>query len=109
AFCLILVACGKKSENSGSGDEQTIKVGASNVPHAIILEQAQPLLEKEGIHLEIITYSDYVLPNVALAEGDIDANYFQHIPFFEETVKENNYNFVNLGSIHLEPMGAYSK
>lgn len=107
AFSFILVACGAKSDTSD--DSSTIKIGASNVPHAMILEQAKPILEEEGINLEIITYSDYVLPNVALEEGDIDANYFQHIPFFEETVEENGYDFVNLGGIHLEPMGAYSK
>ncbi|WP_018658775.1 MetQ/NlpA family ABC transporter substrate-binding protein [Allofustis seminis] len=105
---IVLVACGK----SGSKEEGTstkITVGASNVPHAAILEQAKPLLKEEGIDLEIITYNDYVLPNAALEEGDIDANYFQHIPYFEKNVEEHHYDFVNLGSIHLEPMGAYSK
>ena len=55
------------------------------------------------------TYTDYVLPNKALESGDIDANYFQHVPFFNEAVKENDYDFVNAGAIHLEPVGLYSK
>lgn len=102
----VLVACGSSKKDNDKGEKLT--VGASNVPHAMILEEAKPLLKKEGVDLEIVTYNDYVLPNVALDEKDIDANYFQHIPFFEETIKENNFDFVNMGSIHLEPMGAYS-
>ncbi|MGC3033437.1 MetQ/NlpA family ABC transporter substrate-binding protein, partial [Enterococcus faecalis] len=54
-------------------------------------------------------YSDYVLPNKALESGDIDAIYFQHVPFFNEAVKENDYDFVKAGAIHLEPVGLYSK
>lgn len=86
-----------------------MKVGASPVPHAEILEHVKPLLEKEGVKLEVTTYTDYVLPNKALESGDIDANYFQHVPFFNEAVKENDYDFVNAGAIHLEPVGLYSK
>lgn len=112
---LLLGACGgednqaDKQNNEQSVDQSEITVGASNTPHAEILEFVQPILAEEGIDLKIETYSDYVIPNVALSEGDIDANYFQHIPFFEEAVAENDYDFVNLGAIHLEPMGAFSK
>nr|WP_156907979.1 MetQ/NlpA family ABC transporter substrate-binding protein [Atopococcus tabaci] len=113
---LVLGACGNGGEetadtsaNGGESGEQTIRIGASNVPHAEILEFVAPKLEEEGITLEIETYNDYVIPNVALDEGDLDANYFQHIPFFEEAVAENNYDFVNAGAIHIEPLGAYSQ
>lgn len=109
---LTLVACGNEgsNESSGSGTEETtIKIGASNVPHAEILEFAQPILEEEGITLDITTYNDYVVPNVALDEGEIDANYFQHIPFFEAAVEENGYDFVNAGSIHIEPLAIFSQ
>ncbi|WP_192987783.1 MetQ/NlpA family ABC transporter substrate-binding protein [Carnobacterium mobile] len=113
---LTLAACGSNGSSSDSSsagsskdDTTTIKIGASNVPHAEILEFAEPLLEKEGIKLDITTYNDYVIPNVALDEGDIDANYFQHIPFFESAVAENDYDFVNAGAIHIEPLGLYSK
>ncbi|WP_110928583.1 MetQ/NlpA family ABC transporter substrate-binding protein [Bacillus massiliglaciei] len=108
---VVLAACGnsdEKDSSDGSG-ETTLKVGASNVPHAQILEQAKPILEKEGVKLEIETFQDYVLPNKALAEGDLDANYFQHIPYLESQIKENGYDFVNAGGIHIEPIGVYSK
>ncbi|ARP44007.1 MULTISPECIES: MetQ/NlpA family ABC transporter substrate-binding protein [Geobacillus] len=109
-----LAACGgNKDENAAGGDKGgelvKLKVGASNVPHAEILEQAKPLLEEKGIDLEIITFQDYILPNKALADKDIDANYFQHIPYLEAQMEEHGYNFVNVGGIHIEPIGLYSK
>jgi D-methionine transport system substrate-binding protein len=106
---LALAGCG--SDNSGASEEEssTLKVGASNVPHAIILEQAKPLLEEQGIELEVETYQDYVLPNQDLEAGEIDANYFQHIPYFESQKKEFSYDFANAGGIHIEPIGVYSK
>lgn len=115
---LTLAACGNEgssndsssAETSGSSaEETTIKIGASNVPHAEILEFVQPILEEEGITLDITTYNDYVIPNVALDEGEIDANYFQHIPFFDAAVEENGYDFVNAGAIHIEPLGIFSQ
>ncbi|WHZ31145.1 MetQ/NlpA family ABC transporter substrate-binding protein [Desemzia incerta] len=110
---LLLAACGN-SENAGdtsdgNTEETTIKIGASNTPHAEILEFAAPILEEEGVTLDISTYNDYVVPNVALDEGDLDANYFQHVPFFEAAVAENDYDFVNAGGIHLEPIGLFSQ
>ncbi len=109
-FTLILAACGS-SEDTGSedGDKTKLTVGASNVPHAEILEQAKPMLEEKGIDLEIEVFTDYVMPNKALEDGSIDANYFQHIPYFEQQVEENDYDFVNAGGIHIEPIGVYSK
>lgn len=111
-----LVACGggsSKTDDSKSAgtdkDSSVLKVGASASPHAEILEQVKPILKEEGVDLEIIQFDDYILPNKNLAEGDIDANYFQHIPYFNLQVKENNYDFANAGGIHIEPMGLYSK
>lgn len=110
---LLLAACGNgenaESNSNGNAEETTIKIGASNTPHAEILEFAAPILEEEGIKLDITTYNDYVVPNVALDEGDLDANYFQHVPFFEAAVAENDYDFVNAGGIHLEPIGLFSQ
>lgn len=103
---LLLAACGA---DGATEDETVLRIGATNVPHAEILEFVAPTLEEEGIVLDITTYNDYIIPNVALDEGDIDANYFQHIPFFDEAVAENEYDFVNAGSIHMEPLGAYTK
>ncbi|MEM5017066.1 methionine ABC transporter substrate-binding lipoprotein MetQ [Metabacillus indicus] len=99
-----LAACG------GGEEEKTLKIGASNVPHAEILEEAQPLLEEKGIELDIVPFQDYILPNKSLASEEIDANYFQHIPYLESQMAENkDYDFVNAGGIHIEPIGVYSK
>ncbi|MBU9722174.1 MULTISPECIES: MetQ/NlpA family ABC transporter substrate-binding protein [Bacillaceae] len=88
---------------------ETLVVGASNVPHAEILEFAQPLLEEEGIDLDIVEFTDYILPNIALDEGELDANYFQHIPYLEAQIADHGYDFVNAGGIHIEPIGVYSQ
>ncbi|MBM6618875.1 MetQ/NlpA family ABC transporter substrate-binding protein [Bacillus suaedaesalsae] len=114
---LALAACGTANNESGgsaNGGEEAEKggklvVGASNVPHAEILEQVQPILEEQGIELEIVPFQDYILPNKALADKDIDANYFQHIPYLNAQIAENGYDFVNAGGIHIEPIGVYSK
>ncbi|MGW8427176.1 MetQ/NlpA family ABC transporter substrate-binding protein [Peribacillus simplex] len=117
-FALILVlsialaACGSEKDKSGSDTENEPKklvVGASNVPHAEILEEAKPLLKEKGIELEIETFQDYVLPNKALNDKELDANYFQHIPYLEGQIKENGYDFVNAGGIHIEPIALYSQ
>ncbi|MGM0845824.1 MAG: MetQ/NlpA family ABC transporter substrate-binding protein [Bacillota bacterium] len=112
ASIFTLAACGTSDEGSqGSGGEETqeITVGASNIPHAEILEKAKPILEEDGIELNIDTYQDYVLPNKDLESGDIDANYFQHIPYLESQIADHEYDFVNAGGIHIEPIGVYSK
>ncbi len=101
----VLAACGGAS---GSGGEELV-VGASNVPHAEILEEAKPLLEEKGIELEIETFQDYVVPNKALDNKELDANYFQHIPYLKSQMKEHGYEFENAGGIHIEPIGVYSK
>lgn len=99
---LTLAACGGE-------DSSKLVVGASNVPHAVILEEVKPILEKQGIDLQIETYQDYILPNKDLESGDLDANYFQHIPYFEAQIADNGYDFANAGGIHIEPIGVYSK
>ncbi|AVQ99753.1 methionine ABC transporter substrate-binding protein [Oceanobacillus iheyensis] len=106
---LALAACGGGDEPSSEGDNNTIKVGASSIPHAEILEEAKPLLEEEGITLEVEPYEDYVLPNDDLANGEIDANYFQHIPYLEQTIADTGYELTEIGGIHIEPIGVYSK
>jgi D-methionine transport system substrate-binding protein len=113
AVALVLAACGTSEEKTDGGktEEGTKKlvVGASNVPHAEILEEAKPLLAEKGIELEITPFQDYVLPNQALESGELDANYFQHIPYLNAQIAENGYDFVNAGGIHIEPIGVYSK
>ncbi|MCZ0756581.1 methionine ABC transporter substrate-binding lipoprotein MetQ [Anoxybacillus sp. J5B_2022] len=106
---LALAACGGKDNASGEKETGKLVVGASNVPHAKILKQAKPILKKKGIDLKIVIFQDYILPNKALADKEIDANYFQHIPYLESQKKEYGYDFVNAGGIHIEPIGIYSK
>lgn len=109
AGILTLAACGSEGGSGAEGENTSITVGASNVPHAEILEQVQPILAEQGIELNIEPYQDYVLPNQDLDNGDLDANYFQHIPYLESQIAEFGYDFVNAGGIHIEPIGLYSK
>ena len=119
---LALAACGSKDEGedntetgtNANGDDKPAEVtelviGASNTPHAIILEEAAPILKEKGIEIEIETYQDYVLPNQDLESKDLDANFFQHIPYLEQQITDFGYDFVNAGAIHIEPMAVYSK
>jgi D-methionine transport system substrate-binding protein len=106
-LAISLAACGEKSSGS---DDKTLVIGVSNVPHAEILEHVKKEYEAKGYKLEIKKFQDYVLPNKALAEKEIDANYFQHVPYLEEQEKENkSYKFANAGGVHVEPLGIYSK
>ena len=100
----LLVGCSNRS-----GEDKTIKVGASPTPHAEILEVAKPLLEKQGYSLEVVEFDDYVLPNTSLAEGDLDANYFQHIPYLEQMNSEKDLKLTYTAKVHIEPMGIYSE
>ncbi|MBO8141400.1 MAG: MetQ/NlpA family ABC transporter substrate-binding protein [Firmicutes bacterium] len=86
-----------------------IKVGATPVPHAEILEFIKPALQAEGIQLEIVEFNDYVLPNLALSDGELDANYFQHIPYLETFSADHGLDLAVLVGVHIEPMGLYSQ
>lgn len=86
----------------------TIKVGASITPHSEILEQAKPILEKEGITLEIVPIEDPITPNTGVIEGSLDANYFQHVPYLDQYNLENGSDLVSIGAIHYEPFGIYA-
>ena len=115
SFIVLLAACGggesDKEETKKTEDEGTteIKIGASSTPHAEILEEAKPLLEEKGISLDIEQYQDFVFPNDDLASGELDANYFQHIPYLETTVEDTGEDLDYIAGIHIEPMGVYSK
>ena len=87
---------------------QTLKVGATPRPHAEILNLVKSDLSEVGINLEVIEFTDYVQPNLALAEGDLDANYFQHIPYLENFSKDHRLDLTYTAKVHIEPMGAYS-
>ncbi|MGE6629998.1 methionine ABC transporter substrate-binding lipoprotein MetQ [Bacillus sp. NPDC077027] len=109
AFAGILAACGS-SNNTSDSDNKTITVAASKTPHAEILEEAKPLLKEKGYDLKVKVLSDYKMYNKALSEKEVDANFFQHIPYLNEENKSNkDYNLVSAGAVHLEPFGIYSK
>ena len=105
ALALTLAACGQ-SKPAGEGP---LKVGATAVPHAEILEQVKPILADEGIDLQIVVFNDYVQPNTQLAEGRLDANYFQTKPYLDEFNKARGANLVTVAGVHVEPLGAYSR
>jgi len=134
ALLLVLAGCGSNggnntekngSSNTGNNAEQTqnaeqnsgaseqtekvkLTVGASEVPHSEILNFVKPILEEQGIELEVVVFQDYVQPNVQLFEGGLDANFFQHQPYLDEFNAERNYDLVNVGGVHVEPFGVYS-
>ena len=107
-----LTACGGgsgDSADSGEADaDKTIKVAASPTPHAEILNSVSDALAKEGWTLEVLEFDDYVQPNVATTDGDVDANYFQHVPYLDEYNAQNGTNLVSVAGIHYEPMGVYA-
>ncbi len=106
-----LIGCGKadaSEESKGTGEDKTITIGVTPVPHAEIVNAIKPDLEAKGYTVEVIEYTDYVTPNTALEDGDIDANYFQTIPYLEETNEGKGYSITYTKGVHLEPIGIYS-
>ncbi|MGI6074772.1 MAG: MetQ/NlpA family ABC transporter substrate-binding protein [Pyramidobacter sp.] len=86
-----------------------LRVGATPTPHAEILAQVKDDLKAQGIDLEIVEFTDYVTPNLALSDGDLDANYFQHLPYLESFCKDRGLKLVAAATVHVEPMGLFSK
>ncbi|MBR1724000.1 MAG: metal ABC transporter substrate-binding protein [Ruminococcus sp.] len=114
----ILTGCGSSDSSSTeaaaktdakSGELETIVVGATSTPHGEILEQVKSALAEKGYELQITIYDDYVLPNKALADGELDANYFQHTPYLNSYNSENGTDLVSAAEIHYEPFGLYGK
>ncbi|WP_169784732.1 MetQ/NlpA family ABC transporter substrate-binding protein [Campylobacter curvus] len=104
-----LVALGLSLSANATDKAKTIIIGATPVPHAEILEVVKPILAKNGYTLEIKEFNDYTVPNLATEDGDLDANYFQHLPYLEEFNKNKGTHLVKTVGVHLEPMGVYSK
>lgn len=104
----LLLSLALVSLASGAFAADTLKVGASPVPHADILKVVLPALKEKGIDLKIIEFSDYIQPNLALSDKDLDANFFQHLPYLEAFSKDHRLNLVSAGPVHIEPMGVYS-
>lgn len=102
-----LTACGGGSDSGDDSADKTIRVAASPTPHAEILGSISDALAEEGWTLEVVEFEDYVQPNVATTEGDVDANYFQHVPYLDEYNAENGTDLVAVGNVHYEAMGVY--
>ena len=122
-LALCLSACGSSSapaaaapaataapaaEAPAAAERVKLVVGASSTPHGELLEIVKPVLAEQGIDLEIVIYDDYVLPNTALEDGTLDANYFQHAPYMNSFNESNGTHIVSAGLVHYEPMGIYS-
>ncbi len=97
-----------EAKEEAPAELKKIVVGASPAPHAEILRAAKDVLAKKGYELEILEYVDYIQPNLALESGDLDANYFQHLPYLESFNEENGTKLVSAAAIHYEPFGIYA-
>ena len=105
-----LAACGSGDDAEAGAASDTLKVGVSPVPHGEILKYVSDnLAAAEGLKLDIVEFNDYIQPNVALQEKQLDANYFQHVPYLQEEVAAKGYKFTALKPVHIEPLGVYSK
>ena len=93
---------------SGSLEGTTITVAASPTPHAMILEVAKEVLAEQGITIKIMEFTDYIVPNTATEEGEVDANYFQHITYLNNFNEEQGTHLVSVAEIHYEPFGIYA-
>ena len=102
-----MVLVGMTVITSCGNQPKTITVGASSTPHAIILEQTKDYISSKGYTLNIKVFNDYVLPNYALENGELDANYFQHEPYLNEFNSANGTHLVSVKKVHFEPMGIY--
>ncbi len=101
ALSLSIIGCSQTSDNVSEKDDNKIVIGATAVPHAEILEE-------KGYELDIKVFDDYTLLNTALDEGSIDTNFFQHVPYLEQTVEGQGYDLTYTTKVHIEPMGLYS-
>ena len=103
---LTLTACGPDESKKSS----KFVIGASSTPHAEILEFVKPQLEKQGVDLDIRVFNDYIIPNQALADKELDANFFQHVPYLNKTLADHpDWKFVSAGAVHMHPYRFYSQ
>lgn len=109
AVAILAAGCGGNTATTPAAKKTVLKVGASAVPHAEILQAIKPILANDGIDLQIVEFSDYIRPNMALAEKELDANYFQHIPYLTQFSQDRNLQLAYTVAVHIEPMGIYSK
>ncbi|WP_426757040.1 MetQ/NlpA family ABC transporter substrate-binding protein [Myxococcus sp. Y35] len=106
---VLLAACQKQEAAPGDGSAaRTLKVGVNPVPHGEILRAAAAVALRDGVRVEVVEFTDYVQPNVALADGQLDANYFQHVPYLERFAADRKLALTSAGPVHLEPLALYS-
>lgn len=101
-------AATEETTDATTGELEVLKVGASITPHAEILAQVKDVLAQEGYDLQVVEYNDYVLPNTALEDGELDANFFQHQPYLDDFNAENGTHLVSVAAVHFEPFGLYA-
>lgn len=108
-FLFIAAGCGSSDKAADKGVKDTVKVGVTAGPHAQVMEKVKAEAEKQGLKVQIVEFNDYIQPNVALAQKDLDINVFQHKPFLDRTMADRQYKFVVAGKSIILPMGIYSK
>mgnify|MGYP003084833522 FL=1 len=111
---LLISGCGSSTNNASSSGAsnskaEVLKVAANPVPHAEILNQIKPLLAKEGVDLQVVEFTDYIQPNMALSSKEVDANFFANVPYQNNFNKDHGTNFVSFAPVHIEPLAIYSK
>ncbi|TLS52711.1 ABC transporter substrate-binding protein [Paenibacillus antri] len=104
-----LSGCGGGGARTSGEGEIALRIGATAVPHAEILNAARPLLSEQGIALEVVEFTDYIQPNVQVYEKQLDANFFQHQPYLDQFNQDHGMDLASVGSVHIEPFGAYSE
>jgi D-methionine transport system substrate-binding protein len=104
SFLMVALLVGCRRDRSG----KVLRIGVSPVPHGEILEQAIAPLEKRGIHVQIVSFDDYIQPNMALASGELDANFYQHVPFMEEFNRDHGTHFVAVTKVFIAPLAIYA-
>lgn len=106
-FSMTLFAgCGSQT---AAPENKVIKVGVTAGPHAELMDEVKKLAEKQGLNIQVVEFNDYIQPNVALNQGDIDVNSFQHEPYLNNIVKDRGFDIVSIGKTVIFPMGIYSK
>ncbi|EFB91501.1 NLPA lipoprotein [Pyramidobacter piscolens W5455] len=106
---ICVLACAVSLCFAGAAGAGTLRVGATPTPHAEILAQVRDDLKAQGVDLQVVEFTDYVTPNLALNDGELEANYFQHLPYLQSFCKDRGLDLTSAATIHVEPMGLFSK
>lgn len=114
-LALILTACGSKKDDQkkeapagDAAESNKIVIGVSPVPHEEIIENLKDDFKEAGLDVKVVVFDDYIQPNIQTNEGDLDANFYQHIPYLDAFNKEQGTDLVSIGAVHIEPLGVYS-